>query len=339
MVAMVAGAAFAADASASVYMDGFLAKGKMGGETDLFYLKSEQQQDPDAIQFNFSGEKAGASFKLWYEYGSGKSGGSWDSDDAYDLYVRSAQLWFKPIEQIKISVGDVGSYLYKERLHWWKVATGAGAVAAVAWNGRWSSYTTVEGKGVSIEATPISGLAIDFDWAPGVDTNAVTLPSDGSDVSYNAWGAQFKYQVLDNLSFAAGYRDGGSSGKAKIATIGVDFGNFGTPYYGFIQPRFYIGSKSYTEPNWWIDPKDEGLTGVTIDNYIQYTTGNLTLKGRFPFTIRMTGLDNDPSFLVWEVKAVYACEGFSPYLAMGNDQEGIYQPLCFGSKEGFTVAD
>ena len=355
MVAMVAGAAFAADANASVYMTGNLASGAKGSATKFFTLTDQNQKDADLIQFSFNGEKAGASFKLWSDIQTLWTGASQNWSDYGNMTsslsysdgivrLRSIGLWFKPAEAVKVSVGSVGQYLYTERLHWWKVAVGNSASNASNWGdgGQWSNQSGCEGFGANVTLTPIAGLSVDLGVAPGLNTSyftgktswsdtgtttkagdaAATYATDGT-FTYCALGATIKYQITEDISAGAGYRDAGT-GSYKIVTIGADYGKYGAPVYEYIQPRFHFN-------------KDFTLEGIAFDNYGYFTAGAFKLSYRFPFTLRLT-TSTDPSYLIYDVKAEYAMDGFTPYIEIGNDDGCGFKPLTFGDGTNATNA-
>ncbi len=326
--AMTVGAAFAIDTSASVYMTGNLAFNS-DGSTHFINVYNTNQKDSDLLQFSLNGDKAGASFRLWTNLAGT------DSDSSTYVYMRSAVLWFKPIDMLKISVGNVGTYLYMERLHWWKTPVGGKASYTEDWDKRWSDYCGVEGGGISLALTPIKGLTFTLSSAPGFDTDndgsvtGFSIAKNG-DLTYNDWGATVKYQISKSFSVATGWRDMGSDGSTKskgyvmsewedyykLLTVGFDYS--GNGFYGFIQPRILF-SQYYD------------LEAISFDNYIKYSSDAFTLQGRFPFIYRVEESgEDDPSYLIYEVKASYAMDGFTPYVVITNDDVN-YVPLTFGT--------
>src|SRR5574344_816907 len=294
---MVAGAAFAADANASVYMTTDLLNVQTGDSTTIQALKlnKQTQKDADLIQFSFAGESAGAAFKLWDTFTGG--------DDA--LAVRSASLWFKPVEQVKVSVGDIGSYGYTERTNWWKDITGASLSQTSFWVKKYSNYIGVEGAGILAEIT-VGGLYATLGVAPGADTFFYSK-AGSADAAVAAYGASVKYAITEDISATAAWRDEGLN-NAKILSIGADYGKYGAPVYEFINARMYFDDHSKGAEDWGGDTSDRAvaadaagmtLRGVGIDNWGYFTAGALTVEYRFPLTIRgfakVDGV-NDPSY-------------------------------------------
>ena len=365
MAACAAGIASAVEVKSKVYMAGNLASGDKDG-AKILTLNDTDQTDDGALVFEISGEKAGAKFAINYNYNGSNDKGvvsvdkastvkdvDWEGKDVYNTSVslksnqiaafNSVSLWLKPIDMLKISVGNVGIYGYTERIHWWKTPV------AESYNNQddqwyqWSNQTGIEDKGLVLELTPISGLTIDAGVA--LNDDWLTIVKDG-DTTVAPWGAQVKYQILDKVSALVSWRDHGATfpneGDAeqerKILTVGVDFGNWGTPYYGFVSPRFLFSR--YTGHNAWDGARygDLKLRGISIDNYVKYATGPLSIQGRFPVTIRLPDSDykdEDPSYLIWEIRADYSMGAYTPYVAVSNDDDTTdgYYPLTFGKDD------
>ena len=103
---LCAASMFAVDFAATIKMAGDIAGGAVTeGTADTTYiwkLNSNDQKDADALVVSVNGDKAGANFQFWYNYAG---------NDA-DLKVRSTNLWFKPIDMVKVTVGDVSVKTY-----------------------------------------------------------------------------------------------------------------------------------------------------------------------------------------------------------------------------------
>jgi hypothetical protein len=367
VTALVATSAFAVDFAARVYMTGSLLTAKQTAKTgdDAWTISGPQlwdqeQQDADALVINFAGEKAGAHFQLWYAYDGNTYDGTADPDYVngtgtqtakswtpldYNEFVRarSIYVWFKPISQVKITAGDISTSTYVERLHWWKVAAGGCYTGAKNWDHRWSSYATVEGQGFSVDINPIDKLSINLslDTDPLLTKEGVGVAGgnftyknvEGSDddFTYLANGAFIKYQILDNVSAAVSFRNEGK-GSDKLLGVGADFGNFGTPYYGFLNARLNFSGRN---GSWASYSSDEGmnLRAVVLDNYFKYSVGALTLQECSPVTIRLNNWKTkttDPSYMTFDVKVSYAMDGgFTPYIEIDNNDD--YAPIVFDS--------
>jgi hypothetical protein len=295
---------FAVDISARLVEKGSIAGG-YGSDAYIFGMGKTHQKDADLLEFSFAGDKSGASFRLWADLGQDEP-----------VKWRYGSFWFKPVDMLKVTIGSTAPSLYGERIDWWKVGTGVKYTDFNGWGGpgRYSGAAIGEGYGVAIELAPINGLTITAQLIPGVG-NAFMNINEG--VSYTAWGAMAKYQILENISAGVAFRDNGKD-SWKQARFGVEFGNWGTPYYGFVQPVFLFNNKA----------ADSGLDGICIDNYFSYNFGFMNLQARFPVTIRLTGDADDPSWMAYNIKASFPLDGgFTPYVqiqSLDMDDDGTF---------------
>ncbi len=324
---MLASSVFAADMAAKVYMTGDLASGDADNGVNFFKLNAQDQKDADALVVSANGDKAGANFQFWYKY---------DGSGSANLVVRSTKLWFKPIDMVKITIGDVEGGGYTEQIHWWQAATGASLVQASAWDGRWSSYNTASGAGVEVEVTPISGLTAKLTVAPGTDKVFANTKADGT----AAYGASLAYSFADltglPISAQLAWRDEGAKRNRSILAVGADYGAaFGAGFYGFLNARFYFDSSNAD----YSHNGDNKLRGICLDNYLKYSVGNLKVMACVPVTIRVSGEDGDTSFMTFDLKATYGIGAYTPYIEiMNNGNAGAYSPIAFDGSTDFAVA-
>jgi len=327
-MALVATAAFAADAKATVKMN----MDVFG--TNGFVIQNEDQKDSDMLQFSASNEKAGAEFKLWTDL----------AGDSSTVHMRSAKIWIKPLDMLQISFGNVGGYGYTEQINWWKVPVGSSIVQVNSWDARWASNSTGENGGVQFDLTPVDGLAVTLGAYPGFGNSffytkddPATAAVDEAKYEYNgttAYGAQVKYNIAGFGSALVAWKDNGAL-KAKFARVGFDV-NAVPGLYAFVSAnmRFERGNEAY---GWYHEeyaPGEFKMRGITIDNYFKYSAGDFSVAARFPVTIR-TGetfqydhdgndatakVDTvDDSYMTWCVKATYAVGAVTPYLILEND--------------------
>jgi len=314
MAAMVAGAAFAADVSASVYMTGSLLNVATGDTTTIKALtvNKQDQKDSDALIFNYAGESAGAHFQGWYNFAG-------EGSDA--LVVRSASLWFKPVDAVKVSVGNVGSYGYTERTNWWKAITGASAAQFAGWDHKYSNYIGVENTGVLAEIT-VDKLYATVGFTPDAGNWFFTKADDTT--SYAAYGVTAQYTIADNIGAIVGWRDEGKD-TTKILSIGANYGPYSGPFYQFVNARLYFDdhNNAYGSDD---DGEGFGLRGIGIDNWGFVTAGALTVEYRVPVTVRgfmVPSGSTDPSFLTYQVKAKYALSNCTPYFDIDANDAAI----------------
>jgi hypothetical protein len=313
---MVAGAASAVDFSAIVHLDGSLLNvdqaaydeygtGKTtftdGNKVTAGTVNGTTQKDADAIQFTVNGEKAGAAFNFFYNAGA---------DNA--VSARSAKIWLKPIDAVKVSVGQVGDGFYKEQIHWWKDPVGDTWANVNAHNySGYSSRASVDGWGALVETTPIAGLNLNAGFVPGANNALFTKNADDS-TTYNEWGAGAKYQINDMLSAGVSYSDEGKT-KAKLLKIGTDVKAGG--FYGMVNG--VLRFEDYTNKEG--TKVESGFSAVVIDNYFKYSAGAFTAQLRVPFVLRMTDVKDDDSYFIYDAKFTYGAGSFTPYLEISSD--------------------
>ncbi len=317
-MALVATAAFAADAKAKVTMEGSI----FG--TDGFHLDNKNQKDADMLEFSVSNERAGAAFKLWANLKNADAdnfvGDRQNEDDVSYLTgddpvvrFRSAVLWFKPIDMVKISVGNVSGGLFTEQLNWWKVPTGADFNSFDRWASRWSSYATVEGPGVSFDLTPVEGLSVSLGYTPGFGTNDL---ADGYSAN-TKWGISAKYNIAGFGDVGASFRDEGEN-EAKLIKVGVQTSSLVPGLTAMLQ---FVGRMEYNNNINSTATEDAAFNGFSIDNHFAYAVDKFSVKANFPVTIRISGIENDNSFMTYDVKFAYGLGTISPYFRL--TQEGL----------------
>lgn len=321
-IAAVACAAsmFAVDISSTVKMDTTIV-GNNGDAVEFLKVNKKDQKDSDALIFSASTDKAGGQFQLWYNFDGtdgqndykdwtkaekGTSAGAWEDNNLevgpHGLRIRSVNVWFKPIDMIKVTVGNINMESYKERIFWWH-----GVRGGKDWTGFGGDY--IAGVGAKAEITPIEGLAIEVGVLPGIDTAFI---STAKNYGYKGYGVKAKYS-LEALSVTGIFVDNGKDAN-KFAGIGADFGNWGTPYYGFANVGLFLNK--------------DGLVGFALDDYISYRIDAFTIQAHIPF-VMFKELDSwvpqagkwRPAMFV-SVKALYAMDGFTPYLLITNEPDG-----------------
>ena len=327
VAATFASSVFAADFAARAVMEGNIA----GGDKDkvtIWSLSEKEQKDADALVVSVNGDNAGAQFQMWYKY---------DASGSAPLNIRNTNIWFKPIDMLKVTVGDVSVGTYKEMIDWWKVGSGERADAHQPWT--WSGYASVEGPGLSLELTPIAGLWLNAGVTAKPGTNFATIGKDSFE--YAAYGAAAKYTFADfPLSAAISWRDAGK-GKEKILAVGADYGNnWADGFYGMLNVRmrfenvkYEITDKNFVAPGQILQRTwDCGttLSAIVFDNYFKYSVAGLSIQLRAPVTIRMVSdMDgkfkasefgySDPSWMAYELYVSYPIGSVTTYLDVDND--------------------
>lgn len=127
MAAMVAGAAFAAEASATVQAKGSLFTISEGKDPTALSLEDVRKNDT-AVEFKVEGEKAGASVKIKnggltgpkYKAGAATDDPDTEVDETLPTVEASitvfddASIWIKPVDQVKLSLGGIGGKLAED---------------------------------------------------------------------------------------------------------------------------------------------------------------------------------------------------------------------------------
>jgi hypothetical protein len=352
-IAAVAMAAsmFAVDFAATTKVKGDIAAVEMddSGKTTVTSIKlggveNTAQKDTDLLEVAFTGDNAGASFKFWTNVAESA------------VTMRGLKVWFKPIDSLTVSTGNTGLSLYTERLNWWKVPCGASFWQSRTWDHRWSSAAALKDDALGITAEfNMNGLYVGAGIAPGSDafffTDAnLAAKKDAAgnpDASNAAYGVVAKYQIMDNVSAGVAWRDDGT-GNAKILTVGADFGNWGTPYYGFLQGKVYFDDHigwGYYDNDWM--EKEPTLAGICIDNYISYNLGSVKLEATAPITIRglwkskvenrtyntKDGTLDDPTYMTLRVKATIPMDAISLYVVAGSFEGFNNGPAALASTD------
>lgn len=309
--AAMAASMFAVDISSTMKMDISAAK-KNGDAIDFLTLNEANQKDSDALIFSANGDKAGASFQLWYKY-DGTNGENTYNDvgglygdpnkaaEFHGLRIRNVSMWFKPVDALKVTVGDTNLDSYKEHIFWWHGVYGAKPGSWGAFGGEY-----IAGNGFKAEYTPINGLELTAVALPGVG-NAFISTAKGSKVANYGVKAKFNIGTVADLPMTAAalYVDKGSQ---KYVAIGADYGNeWGGNFYAFANVSLNLN--------------DNGLAGLAIDNAEYFVFDALKVQTHLPVVLYKEG-DAMKVGLYATAKATYSLGSCSPYLILSNNRDG-----------------
>lgn len=299
--------AMAVDFSGRVVLDADILAGGVNS-ADKFevsgpVVKTTNQKDGDALQVNVSGEKAGASFKMWYAADG--------SDDA--LTVRGANIWFKPIDMLKVSVGNVSAGTYCEQINWWHGLTAESTANLATWGGAgaWTNKASIDGFGAMVDVN-VGNLWLNAGFAPGADE---TLFSNGG---YGAYGVAAKYTIMDGLTAAVSWADNGKDA-AKLLKVGADYSNGGL----------------YAFENVIVNINKDGVTGLGFDTYVAFSAGAFKVQASLPVVIRLTDVATDNSYMMFDVKASYGFGAATLYCRLA-DTDGP-SPIEFSDAMNFAM--
>lgn len=310
--AAMAASMFAVDISSTMKMDITAAK-KNGDAIDFLTLNEANQKDSDALIFSANGDKAGASFQLWYKY-DGENGekvytevgstNSWElgkSLGVHGLRIRNVSMWFKPVDSLKVTVGDTTLDSYKEHIFWWHGVYGAKPGSWGAFGGEY-----IGGNGFKAEYTPINGLELTAVALPGVG-NAFISTAKGSKVANYGVKAKFNVGTVADLPMTAAalFVD---KGDQKYVAIGADYGNeWGGNFYAFANVSLNLNK--------------DGLAGLAIDNAEYFVFDALKVQTHLPVVLYKEG-DAMKVGLYATAKATYALGSCTPYLILSNNRDG-----------------
>lgn len=365
----VASMANAVNVRASVYFNTEVAGQTADKDNDfyLFHIKKEQVQDDDALIFEANGERAGAKFWGWYTYRQRgiaveqtyyNAGQATEvvtdgtGDPAYGFFIRNVSLWFKPLSWLKVSVGDVSSNTYVERIHWWKAQRGQ----PYMWSPQYQNFATIDDPGLLIGLTPIDGLEVNLGISTvtndGYDDKAEnsvmdswwheSFKSDDGVYNYRPYGVSAKYQITDTMSAAIAWRDRGRQ-KEKILAVGADFGNWGTPYYGFLNARMQFNGQ-VSQWGGVAAGEEVNIRGICFDNYFKYKYEDFIFEIALPVTVRFNNwkeevnskaLNDDPSFMTFDFRVKYSQDWGTPYLEICDND--TFAPVVFNDDMGELI--
>ena len=319
MAAVAATAAFAMDLSASVKtgLDVATFTSKEGSST-LEALKPTSNKDDNSFQFSVSGERAGATIKLRNLAGVDTSAtgqkvtiidtnadGNFDkatTEDAKSALVEFnvAQIWFKPFEALKVTVG-----------------TGCG----VAGNGNpcnWQQIFGTDGTGVQLDVS-VSGLSVTAGFNPGFNTALLSSVTAG-DTTTNTMNGSVYGKISYALPFGSIYGavsggTGGTRSAWRADKMGGSWGGnyklgFGAGFSGNFDPLSVI-----VDFAGFINKADK-FDDVTFDVGVKFASGDFSVAAFVPATIWLVdGIDADKKVAVgYEVKATYAIGGLTAYI-------------------------
>ncbi len=323
--ATMAASMFAVDISSTVKM-GVTAAKKNGDDIEFLALDKTNQKDNDALIFSGSSEKAGGQFQLWYQY-DGENGekvyteeGStnpWElgkSLGVHGLRIRNVNVWFKPLDNLKVTVGDTNLDSYKEHIFWWHGVYGAKPGSWGAFGGEY-----IAGNGFKAEFSPIDGLELTAVALPGAYT--VTTDKDTGKVTTNPFISTAKDFVVKNYGIKAKVNLGAfadlpmtaaalfvDKGDQKYVAIGADYGNeWGGNFYAFANVSLNLNK--------------DGLAGLAIDNAEYFVFDALKLQTHLPVVLYKEG-DDMKVGLYATAKVSYALSNCTPYVIMSNNRDG-----------------
>jgi len=281
MVAAAAGIAMAAEVSAGVRLTTNFFGVSHDDATDTntisaFTTQRENQFYHAPISFSIEGEKAGAKFQL-RDLEHSDSAVAWAETGKWNI-------WFKPIDMLKVNVGVWTNTLNQEHIGWYRSNSGIGID---------------DNANFALTLAPIDGLSIDA----VVAANKSDKTGDGE--ADDNWGNAWFKKVGDGdaevgqLGFMMHY--GADFGTVSAMFKGentFDALTFGVGYAGSVDPlSFFVNVLGFTNYKWDNDIHDydhekTAFDKVRVEAYAETTVDALAAKLWIPFEFK-TNVDSE----------------------------------------------
>lgn len=305
----MAASVFAVDLNSMIQIGGDL----MSYDGENFKALEVNDYDPtgdsDYVwKMSASGDKAGA--EIWY----------WADDGgvAKESYTRNYKVWFKPIDQLKVSIGNVyASSIANPQFGWW-------------------AKQELAAYGFMFDVA-LDGVSFTAMLAPGAGNYWLNPSADkvfGGKIG-NFWlDSKFGFDGIGNFQvFVASGATIGPHGFSNWApsplALGVAWSNM-----GFMQTGFYadvVASFAY-------DGDDLGFQGIDSQLGGQYVANGITLQLTNLVQYRkMNQHAADGDFIYgFEFKGAYAFDGVEPYIQI-DGYEVMNKSLTVDAGASFNV--
>ena len=299
MAAMVAGAAFAADASAKVNIIGSLLNYDAGSKrTSALSIAEGGQGWNPLIAFNFSGEKAGTAIKF---YDAGQDGAA-----NKNVITTDFSMWFKPIDMLKFTVGEWTGILNQESIDYNDTAS------KLDTDGYCVEFST---NGFTLDAFLVSGWSTaNFGWWRPGNTNGWFVKVGDADAT------------IGQMYFKAAYGADFGTVSGMYWYAGKDNSIFGVAYSGAAgSVSYFVNVLGYYTTE---------FAKVQFEPFVSYSAGSLGLKMFNQVTYDLTK-DNDALAVMTVFKATYGIGSVTPYLYV-NDGNWLADDFKCEIKPGVT---
>jgi hypothetical protein len=289
----MATAVFAADVSAGVRIEGSLFD-HAGDTNTALTIKHNNQFYHKPIAFSIADDQAGASLKL-------------TDLDTNAVVSRCWSIWFKPVDVLKITVGEWTGNMNQETIDWCNTDSGIGAE-----DGTWT-----------VSLAPADGLSIDLSLVPGWGKSWMT----GSNFATTGFLMNYKADF----------------GKVSAVFEGKD--NFKTLKFGAAYANTFDSLQMFV--NFLGFYANENFAKVRAEVFLKYNAdalsiasflvGGYNLKGGYDASWWHIGKSGaEGAFFGCSVKLTYAMDGINPYLYI-KGVDWLAKPLAFEIKPGFTT--
>lgn len=301
--AMLASSIFAADVAAKVALGGSLFNyDSSTNKVGMFSVAHKAENWNPDLSFSVTGDNAGASFKM-YSADFGTSGlltgvtdsSYWRMSNTFLEAAMAYQIWLKPVDVLKITVGQIGTNLNQEQIDYGNSKTGL------------DSY----GYGLGINT---NGFALDVFLAPGWSTASNTNNywlNIGSDATVAETYAIAKYSA--DFGTIGAYLDAKET--FKYMEFGAGFAGSADAISYFVQAIGYVNA---TE-----DGKYAANKGFSLASLEAFAKGSVNAFSWAVFakpTINIyqfsnsSATINDQLDVFATAKVSYALDGVTPFL-------------------------
>ncbi len=341
MVAAAAGIAFAAEASVTARGSGSLLNfsTKEGEKVKMFTIDNTNNDhyewDQAGLKFDFSGEKAGGSFRI----------------DGHDHWIEAMTAWCKPIDQLKITIGDLN------------VATNAETID-------WSKLYNVDTVGFGLSLAPIDGFTLDLNFGKdgygswleknqvarilakasygadfgtvsavfGYKGETITEGKAATTKKYVGTGDTKRYLSDDEVSLLTALGETISSetisatddvkNKDSELVIGGGFSGNAGPVSFFADVAATLAPQA-----------DDKLSSVGFDAFATFSQDALTAKAYVKAAINPNLKDEAKTDVAFKVRADYSLGAITPYLVIKSDDVIVKDGnIGLVVKPGFTTS-
>ena len=327
--------AFAVDFNAKVKMSGDI----LGGTIDLNGDKVDDNSinalkinngivdNNDFITTTFTGDKAGAEFKITLK----DDAGSDPKIAGRVLVVDSAKVWIQPIDMLKITFGQQAWEQMTETVYAY------GRMSA--WGNSWFSDGPGD-AGFDVILTPMGGLEFNVGFKPGWDASWLSGNKDGINVAKTNVGVKVDLNSFAGIPVTvvanwlnAVKKDASKDMYANEFAIGASYGNaYADGLYAHLVARigFRDGKESWNGElksllgDWGNTDKNS----MIIDNAVKYSAGAFHAWLSVPVLIDLDksndGVDgsNCNTGLGFVVKADYNLGSVTPYVKLSQTALG-----------------
>jgi hypothetical protein len=187
--AAIAASVFAADVSAGVRIEGSLFDYDKDGNIKALTFKHKNEDYHKPVSFAISDDKAGATFHF-------------TDKDATTMTSTKWSIWFKPLDVLKITVGDWDTNINVETIDY-------------------NTYSGIGSAGYTLSLTPVDGLSFDLTFAPGWQGKSWLSKDNGADAAVAELGLKIAYSAdfgtigaifdakntFEEIKFGAGYKN------------------------------------------------------------------------------------------------------------------------------------